>query len=187
MKITETLLQKRLFHYYWGTANKMMPNFNWYNNFECDMIRVTKAGYAYEYEIKLTYSDFLAEKRKTVHKYFHARTGEPVKYLRAYDEEAKDYIKSVKKTYQKLEAYKQGIISAPNYFIYVVHPDILDKVRENLPQMAGLMVYDKDYNRIKEIVKPKKIHKEKVKASLINEIYRIGCNRFLYNHWYTHD
>lgn len=53
-------------------ANLIVPNISWgFGVHECDLMIVTKAGYAYEVEIKISKSDLMADKKKRHgHKHF---------------------------------------------------------------------------------------------------------------------
>lgn len=56
-------IQKRIAGYYWTQGSCLMPNVK-LGQFERDLIRVTRAGYVVEFEIKLSRSDYLADFRK---------------------------------------------------------------------------------------------------------------------------
>ena len=71
--MTEQFIQDILCHQFFGLSEIMSPNskvFGW----EADMIRMTRAHYLYEYEIKTTVADFKAEKNKR-HKHMTLTTG----------------------------------------------------------------------------------------------------------------
>ena len=60
MNAQEKRIQIALFDRYHTTWSRAFPNiyaFDW----ECDMLAITRSGYAIEYEIKDTYSDFKAD------------------------------------------------------------------------------------------------------------------------------
>ncbi|KKK93421.1 hypothetical protein LCGC14_2693070, partial [marine sediment metagenome] len=61
---TERKIQGKLISQYWSSSILLMPNYTPWQWFECDLFRVTKSLYFYEYEIKLTVSDFKADARK---------------------------------------------------------------------------------------------------------------------------
>jgi len=62
--MTEADIQKRLM-YAWHVQSMLCTTgmFLW-EGFECDFARVTRASYLYEYEIKVTRPDFLADFKK---------------------------------------------------------------------------------------------------------------------------
>lgn len=45
------------------TNNKIFPNI-FIDRWECDLLEITKSGYTYEYEVKISRSDFKADARK---------------------------------------------------------------------------------------------------------------------------
>lgn len=54
---------------YWSkrpNARMIMPNYTPDHWFECDLYLVTAAGYAHEYEIKLTRSDYTQDRKKAM-------------------------------------------------------------------------------------------------------------------------
>ena len=62
--MNERQIQYRLYRALWQQSELMVPNccvFGW----EADMLRVTKAGYVWEYEIKISRADYLADTDKT--------------------------------------------------------------------------------------------------------------------------
>lgn len=62
--ITERYLQRRLFVEFQSGSMAIMPNYTPCRWQECDVWRVTKSRYAYEYEIKVTLADFRADFKK---------------------------------------------------------------------------------------------------------------------------
>lgn len=62
--MTELTIQRELYWQYRSASDLLMPNYTPRRWFECDVWRVTTAGLAVEYEVKLTLSDFRADGRK---------------------------------------------------------------------------------------------------------------------------
>ncbi len=63
--MTETEIQNMIFRYYHqDRSNKIIPNVKLYD-YEADLLRITKAGFLHEYEIKLTKSDYKADFKKS--------------------------------------------------------------------------------------------------------------------------
>lgn len=60
----ESEIQVRLFNEFRSGSTLIIPNYTPRGWFECDLFRVTKAGYGYEYEIKVTAADFRADRKK---------------------------------------------------------------------------------------------------------------------------
>jgi len=65
MKITTIELEIALARYLNPRVNLIVPNVSWgFFNHECDIISVSKAGYATEYELKISKADLKADFRK---------------------------------------------------------------------------------------------------------------------------
>ncbi len=58
-------IQRWLLGENWHRSQICAINVFYWGGYETDFLRITEAGYAHEYEIKLTRSDFLADKRKS--------------------------------------------------------------------------------------------------------------------------
>jgi len=113
VKHTEYTVQKLIARNWLNQAKYLMPNIHYaHSRVEADMLLVRRgSGYAEEFEIKLTTSDFKADSKKI---YKHNL------YDRLY----------------KGETTKSHF---PNRFSYVVGPDVdLDKIE--IPEYAGLYV-----------------------------------------------
>lgn len=69
IKTDEKRIQHKLSGYLLGKGHDVViPNVSWsWLYWEADLISVTKAGYMYEFEIKITRSDFEADFRKRKH------------------------------------------------------------------------------------------------------------------------
>ena len=122
------------------------------SSFEFDVISMTKSEYLWEYEVKISISDFRADAKKI----------------------------------RKHELYKMGTkVGIPNYFVYCC-PDGLIPPNE-LPEYAGLYYINKD--EIKEIVKPRLLHKSRYDKWMLMEkclrVYQerhfLGCCLQTYN------
>lgn len=72
---TERDIQVSLISRFWSGSQLLMPNYTPRDWWECDLFRVTKAGYFYEYEIKLSLSDFRADRKKTMSRYGRGMDG----------------------------------------------------------------------------------------------------------------
>jgi len=62
--ITEAEIQKRLMYEWYRPSMLCTTGMFLWEGFECDFARVTHASYLYEYEIKITRPDFLADFKK---------------------------------------------------------------------------------------------------------------------------
>jgi hypothetical protein len=98
-------------------ANYIFPNV-FINGFECDVVEITPAGYAYEYEMKLSVADF----RKDIEKCYGYKNAKVYKH----------------------EQMKRGLHL--NYFYYVVPEDMIKSA--DVPQYAGLIYVEGKYFRV---------------------------------------
>ena len=62
--ITERQIQNALYHYLFPQFEIIYPNMDTITCYEADILGITRAGYAYEYEIKISLSDFRADLKK---------------------------------------------------------------------------------------------------------------------------
>lgn len=114
MKMTERLLQTRLFWKIRSSCVIAAPNYTPLNWWECDVWAVTKAGYAVEYEIKLSKSDFDADSRKVKRQY-----------------------KSGLGVVERNKHQSIGAESGPSRFYYVIPESLESQIV--LPEWAGLI------------------------------------------------
>jgi hypothetical protein len=130
---------------------------------ECDVISITKNRMVYEYEIKVSRSDFKADFKKT----FKHRLMQGEKALEdCY--------------WKRWEIYKNH---RPNHFYYVV-PEGLIKVEE-IPSYAGLIYikYDNSFSGydVTTIKNAPKIHKEKATQELYDSLLRNLTAKTIFN------
>ncbi|HEX2866531.1 MAG TPA: hypothetical protein VHO03_05795 [Ignavibacteriales bacterium] len=139
---------------------------------ECDVISISSANFSYEFEIKVSRSDFKADFKNKWGK--HDRmSGNPG--IRTYDKSTpKGKIKDYYKMYESC-----------NYFFYVC-PDGLISAEE-VPEYAGLIyvVEGRREMELKEIKKAPLLHKEKADAALIKQIGRNLTNKLFFGCSYT--
>jgi hypothetical protein len=115
---------------------------------ECDVISISKSDYIYEYEVKISRSDFKADFKKPKHNLITE----------------KNFIKETK---------KETFYLVPNYFYFVV-PENLISIDE-VPSYAGLIYVTEtqDYNIIK---KAPVIHKTKASNEFIRALsHQLTC------------
>lgn len=111
--------------------------------FEMDIASLTKSGMLMEFEVKVSRSDFLADKNKR-----------------------KKYGLSKFEMYSKPLGYESR---CPNYFFYVCREGLIKK--DEIPPFAGLL-YVNEENRIGLIKKAKRLHripadKQKILAKML--------------------
>ena len=119
--LTERTIQIAIFRLLRSKTAVALPNFTPSGWWECDLWAVTKSGYAHEYEIKLTTSDFRADAAK--------RSGPRWRYRNGLWEN----LGTVSKHEQLQHADDKG----PAYFWFVAPKGLL--ARENIPEWAGLV------------------------------------------------
>lgn len=122
-KLTERLIQNRLWSA-WGrvTGTLLVPNYTPVGWYECDLFYVTAAGYMREYEIKLTWDDFVKDREKGSRGVINNRA--KGRYYRREDR-------------TKHERLGEGDPEGPRQFWYVVPEGLVhqDKVQD----YAGLI------------------------------------------------
>ena len=133
---TEKSIQKRLRMHFMspGAIKYRIENLSVYS-WESDSLSVTRSGYAYECEIKITKADFNNDKKKVRKHQILEGTYVP---------------KNPKKPYP----------ARPNYFLYVVPEGLITK--EDLPPYAGLIYINEIWPYVHVEVQPPKIHGEKI-------------------------
>ena len=115
---------------------------------ECDVISISKSDYIYEYEVKISRSDFKADFKKPKHNLITE----------------KKFIKETK---------KETFYLVPNYFYFVV-PENLITVEE-IPEYAGLM-YVNEKGGYDIIKKAPIIHKTKASNEFIRALcHQLTC------------
>lgn len=156
---TERDIQRKLFWDYHQSA-VLVPNYTPAGWWECDLFRVTKAHYFYEYEIKLSLRDFRADAKK--------RDTRSMQYERFRQRLARY---STKKYWQLEHAGKR----CPSRFYYVVPASIAEGVQGELPSFAGLIVFDR---YLREVIKAPRIHARKVSGHVIRNAQRVCVWRY---------
>jgi hypothetical protein len=131
----------------------VMPNYTPVNWFECDLMSVTKAGYLEEHEIKLSVSDFNADRQKNSYERWKMDAGELVKYGGL----------------NKHQALASGYEYGPSRFWFVIAAKLENKVV--IPDCAGLKVARiSNYNSrvfLEEMKKAPKLHSHKVDNKVV--------------------
>jgi len=118
--LTERRIQRAIFHARHSQCRIALPNFTPRGWHECDVWLVTKAGYAHEYEIKLTAADFRADRQK-LESAWRWKQGEWWK----------------RQTRTKHERLAAGDTAGPVQFWYVAPEGVLTP--DMMPPWAGLI------------------------------------------------
>ena len=145
------------------------------------MLQVTKSGYGIEHEIKLTRSDFMADRnkgRKT--RQFrsqwrtalkdHAKENEGLP-LEEWSNPPKERLE------MKYELLKEGSPLGPKQFYYVTPEGLIDE--NELPDFAGLKTFKDGRHKIKTVVKAPVLHREKVPEKVLEHARGV----FYYRYW----
>jgi hypothetical protein len=127
---------------------------------EIDVLKLTRSGYTYEYEIKISKNDFKADNKKIEKHQNYSDVYNNIPRL-WWGGKSKD---------------REGI---PNYFIYVAPKGIIPI--EKIPDYAGF--YEIDNNYLKCIKKAPKIHREKHWNYWVGKIARSLNAKYLYHYW----
>ncbi len=126
---------------------------------ECDILAVSKANMAYEFEVKISRGDF--KKDFTKHKHWLFENDMPTKEYNAW--------KKGKRTGEKIV-----VAHLPNYFTFVT-PNNLVKLEE-IPAYAGLLYVSDDFSTLEWVRKPPKIHDHKIDEAMIRKLaHQLSC------------
>lgn len=131
-------------------------HFTGYGIGECDVLSISKSNYIYEYEIKISKSDFKADFKKDKHRLMIEGKGSKERLIKENNQMIKDtwYL-------------------TPNYFYFVLPIDLI-KV-EDIPEYAGLIYINEDSQFI-TIKKAPLIHKVKATNNFIRQIsHNLTC------------
>jgi hypothetical protein len=145
----------------------VVPNIFLWSPFESDLVRVTKSGYAIEYEIKLSRSDFKADFKKSKLKY------------EGFEDRQVQY-----STKTKHELLVEGF--GPTEFYYAFPRGLID--HDQVPEWAGIIevyewpsnLYQCGYRTIINCIrKAKRLNKKPLSDSKLKDIY-VSC---YYRYW----
>lgn len=148
--------------------------FDW----ESDKLIITKSGYTYEFEVKISRSDFKADFKHKKEKHTILRsclTGE--RYTpKAYEFMEKNGYATME-DFEKSTAFDKYYLTStyyrPNYFYYAVPQDLVSV--DEIPDYAGL-IYVTEYGSLRTVKKAPLLHKEKYTDEQLNL-----CEKFYYN------
>jgi len=167
---TEASICSTLNNKYNGNSRYKLSNaFVFKQNWESDFFVLKENGYSYEFEVKISRSDFLNDKKK-VDKHLILETG---KYISIGS-------KGTFNTQTKIWDYKEVKTEVaheyrPNKFYYVVPAGMISI--DEIPAYAGLMYID-DYSQITTVKEAPFIHKLKLdyEQTLCGKFYAYWIN-----------
>ena len=177
--ISEALIQNALYRELAAKCAHVFPNMSTITLYEADLIAITKSGYAYEYEIKLSLSDFRADLKKREKHASLANEVKKIPYPHSWGKEREVWVRADAPTnpYEALRCQCYPHLR-PKEFWYVVHGFSVPE--GELPPYAGLMRYTDDKWKRFEIMKPAPTLKaEKVSADRIT----IATRNIVYRYW----
>lgn len=115
---------------------------------ECDVISISKSNYIYEYEIKISRSDFKKDILKQKHKFI------------------------LNEKYTKVSK-GETVYLVPNYFSYITPKGLVNI--DEVPDYAGLIYQNEDMT-FEVIKKPKLIHKTVASEAFIRKLaHNLSC------------
>jgi hypothetical protein len=170
--VSEGEISKALNRYFVGNCRYKLANaFIFKSDWESDFFVQKQNGYSYEFEVKISRSDFFADKKK-VSKHLILSNGKFVEQKRLWNNDRTgDDDKWIIEEKEREHSFR------PNKFFYVVPTGMITV--DELPKYAGLFYYGegKDYScGLKKIKDAPFIHKEALKFE------SVLCNKF-YNYW----
>jgi len=164
MELNEREIQDQFYKCNCQRFTTILPNCYPRRWFECDLLAITRASYFYEYEIKLTVSDFRADAKKG------QLPQHMIKYYKRYG------FPEGKTKYDKLS---DGSEYGPSKFWYIVPEGLIDVAQ--LPDFAGL-IYITERNThlfFCEIKKAPRLHLNRMPEESRDQI---RCNLY-FRYW----
>ena len=158
--MTEFDIQRLLYIKMVSDSQIAVPNSNCLG-WEADLLIVTKALFVHEFEIKISHSDFLAEKKK-----------DRYEQIPIYLSGKREYNIASHFGYD----YRVKVNQPANYFWYVCPKGIIST--EEVPDYAGLIVIKEDkYLKVEK--KAPRLHREKLTQSHLIRL----CRSINYRYW----
>lgn len=155
--------------------------FNW----ESDFLIKTRSGYWYEFECKISFSDFQHDFTK-LEKHDLLKTGENCRYdcvcktqdesqLKIYRYPGYRISKKGSWWYVYVRRYRMNDAPRPNYFAYCVPWYLREKIEPMIPEYAGFVILT-ETDKLEVVKEPPIIHKEKYSDEKLSL-----CEKFYYN------
>lgn len=180
MTVTEKTVQDSLYcHLRGGGFSHIFPNMDTITGYEADILAITKAGYAYEYEVKLTLADFRADLNKRCK---HASLSGKVKkisYPYSWGKEREVYVMK-DAPLDFYEAMRSGTCfpeQRPKQFWYVVYGFSVPE--GELPAYAGLMQFIDSRHGFKILTPAPKLKANKVSPQRLKH----ATDNMLFRYW----
>lgn len=170
--MSENVICESLDRFFVGNCEYKVSNaFIFKSNWESDFFVQKQNGYAYEFEVKISRSDFFADKKK-VDKHMILSSGKFMLKKHKYNEQS-----TCKADRWIVTEEEKEHSFRPNKFFYVVPSGMITV--DELPPYAGLYYYDEnggtDYScNLKKIKDAPFMHKEKLRFEYVL------CKKFYY-------
>ncbi len=168
--LTERMIQRGLISMFRTSSRVLMPNYTPRDWWECDLFRITKAGYFYEYEIKLTRGDFKADAKKVDIHYGPHGNGKWGKFVHS----------------RKHERLGQEGDDGPREFWWVVREDLIGL--DDIEDWAGLMYarvsnprYSTKWPRLRVVRHARRFKRQKMDAGAIDRALTSAYYRYIYS------
>ena len=187
-ELTEATIQQRLNHFF--ASHKYYADGLYVFEWESDKLIWTKAGYIYEFEIKISRDDFKNDFKHKKEKHIVlastiARDKAKEIQMSLFEQKEKEHPnhwsrESLERYYGDIDAMAKGK-RMPNYFYYAVPTGLIEP--DEVPPYAGLIYIDAEYRYIAQsfriVREAPRLHREKYTDAQLN----LG-EKFYYN-WAT--
>lgn len=161
MNLTERIAINAIMRPRYAQSTCVVPNYTPRHWWECDVFEVTRSGYFVEYEVKLSFADFVKDRQKMKEGQYRLTAGR-------YDGTRDPGIKK----HDQLTNRAAGI---PSRFWYVCEQTIATQIVSKmlLPEWAGLisMWMTEHGTATEQIVEAPKLHSEKIDQKIIDHAY----------------
>ena len=161
---TETSVQDTIWHRYSQKQSLMVVPCSNVFGWEADIVIVTKALIAHEFEIKLSKVDFRNDKKK-----------EKFEHIERWRKGEKKYVKTYLEEGGRTWRWEHKGLQPPNYFWYVCPQDLIKP--EEVPTYAGLAYVDKFCFWVQK--KPTRLHKDKLTEKELLQL----CRAMNFRYW----
>lgn len=171
LKPSEKLLQVLYWREFNARYRLIVPRYAPVDWHECDLYVVSKRGLATEVEIKISLKDFRNDKLKDLH------------CMEVWRENPQWRVPAGPGAHGRV--YKHARLQgadrrAPNYLYYLVPEDLVDAVRPELPDYAGLLsARMKNSFRITQVCEARRLHGNKPSAQQLEHARGV----FYYRYW----
>ena len=150
---------------------------------EADVFAINQNGYMYEFEIKRSRSDFLADFKNKIHKHRRLKESDAIVTYNDW--------KSISFSSGQNTGGKITYVKIPNRFFFVCESGLISP--EELPDYCGLVYVSmvkaggRDYPQFEEVKSAKLLHRHKATTVIYKRIATILSQRVIYGcSYFTH-